>query len=117
MNIWQALLGSGISSTVLALVFLLYTFIKKKRDSNSIKNESTNKNSINISSNNDHSINLLNDGIKDTRKMLRKLSEDVKQVSWDLERLSIALNYYVDNNGVSDEVKKHFKNILEEGKK
>lgn len=117
MDIWQVLINSGVSGSMLALVFLLYTFISKKKDSAN-KSKASNTNTINVSNSKEESTSLiLKEDIKENREVLKQVSKTLNEVSWELKKLQIAMNYYVDNNGVTEDVKKHFKKILEEDRK
>lgn len=113
MSVWQVLINTGVSGSMLALVFLLYTFIKKKKDSTN-KSKASNTSHISISNSKEESISLiLKEDIKETREALRQVSKTLSEINWELRKLQIAMNYYVDNNGVTEDVKRNFKKILE----
>lgn len=116
MEIWQILANAGVTGSTLGLVFLLYIFIKSRKD-NAHKNKASNTNTIHVGSQKeDNSSYLLKEDIKETRELIKDLSKNVNTISTELTKLQIAMAYYVDNNGVKPEVKVAFKEILKGGK-
>ncbi|MDZ7293766.1 hypothetical protein [Mycoplasmopsis pulmonis] len=99
----NAIVSAGGSAGLIAIAYICFLLVKK------IKKDHTNVNTNTINFNaqqKDQVIDILNEIVKENKKTLNA-------IDWKLQKLSIAMSYYVENNGVKPEVKENFKKILD----
>lgn len=107
----NALAGGGVGAFLVLIAYIIYVFIKKLKNGN----KQLNTNNININNQQaNETQELLQKMIFINAENLKKLDTEVQNINNKLEKISNALILYVSNNGVSDEVKKEFKEILKE---
>ncbi|AKF41023.1 hypothetical protein AAW50_03540 [Mycoplasmopsis canis] len=109
----NALASGGVGAFLILIAFIVHKLVKKIKSGNNHTQSSNNNNSININNQGTDDVHdLLKNMICTNSKNLSKLDEKVNSINNKLEKLSLALVFYVSNNGVSDEVKKEFKEII-----
>lgn len=108
----NALASGGVGAMLVLIAYIVHKFIKKMKG-NKTEQTSNNNNSININNQQGDDVHdLLKNMICTNSKNLSKLDAKVNNINNRLDKISSALILYVSNNGVSDEVKQEFKNIL-----
>ncbi|MEA4206107.1 hypothetical protein VBM89_01110 [Mycoplasma sp. 1199] len=113
-NVITAIAGAGGSVTVIALMYVVYWLITKYKQNKQPNNVNKSANHINITNTKQgDEVNALIHLIEQQTKKIDDINKRLRNIELSQDRYNAAFKVYVENNGVSNDVKKIVKQIID----
>ncbi|WP_324673332.1 hypothetical protein U5U50_01695 [Mycoplasma sp. 888] len=112
-SIITAIAGAGGSVSVIALMYVVYWLITKHKQNKQSNNINKSANNINIThTKQGDEVNALIHLIEQQTKKIDDIDKKLSNIKTSQDRYNAAFKVYVENNGVSNDVKKIVKQII-----